>query len=78
MIDGMRLNARVYIYRRHDGSTFESDQRIAEDSLVSCPTTGRQGEVGLRQAGVARASPARACVAARPSSCNSASISAGS
>jgi predicted nucleic acid-binding Zn ribbon protein len=32
----------VYVYRRQDGSTFE--QRISEDSLVSCPTTGQKVE----------------------------------
>jgi putative FmdB family regulatory protein len=32
----------VYVYRRDDGSTFEVVQRITEDSLVSCPTTGRR------------------------------------
>jgi predicted nucleic acid-binding Zn ribbon protein len=30
----------VYVYRRQDGSTFEIEQRITEDSLISCPTTG--------------------------------------
>ena len=34
----------VYVYRRQDGSTFEIEQRITEDSLVSCPTTGQQVE----------------------------------
>ena len=30
----------VYVYRRQDGSTFEIEQRITEDSLSTCPTTG--------------------------------------
>jgi predicted nucleic acid-binding Zn ribbon protein len=34
----------VYVYRREDGSTFEFGQRITEDSLVSCPTTGQKVE----------------------------------
>jgi predicted nucleic acid-binding Zn ribbon protein len=29
----------VYVYRRRDGSTFELEQRISADALVSCPTT---------------------------------------
>jgi len=34
----------VYVYRRQDGSTFEIEQRITEDGLVSCPTTGERVE----------------------------------
>ncbi len=34
----------VYVYRRQDGSTFEFEQRITADSLVSCPTTGQKVE----------------------------------
>jgi putative FmdB family regulatory protein len=34
----------VYVYRRQDGSTFEIEQRITEDSLVSCPMTGQKVE----------------------------------
>jgi predicted nucleic acid-binding Zn ribbon protein len=34
----------VYVYRRHDGSTFEIEQRITEDSLIRCPTTGLEVE----------------------------------
>ena len=34
----------VYVYRRQDGSTFELEQRITEDSLVGCPTTGQSVE----------------------------------
>jgi predicted nucleic acid-binding Zn ribbon protein len=34
----------VYVYRRQDGSTFEIEQRITEDSLASCPTTGQNVE----------------------------------
>jgi predicted nucleic acid-binding Zn ribbon protein len=38
----------VYVYRRRDGSTFELEQRITVDALVSCPTTG-QGVVRVMQ-----------------------------
>lgn len=31
----------TYTYRREDGSTFEVEQRITEDPLVTCPTTGQ-------------------------------------
>jgi len=34
----------VYVYRRRDGSTFETEQRMAEDALVDCPTTGQHVE----------------------------------
>lgn len=34
----------VYVYRRHDGSSFELEQRITVDALVSCPTTGQSVE----------------------------------
>jgi predicted nucleic acid-binding Zn ribbon protein len=34
----------VYVYRRRDGSTFELEQRITVDALVSCPTTGQAVE----------------------------------
>ena len=34
----------VYVYRRQDGSTFELEQRITVDALVSCPTTGQRVE----------------------------------
>ena len=34
----------VYVYRREDGSVFELEQRMAEDSLATCPTTGQQVE----------------------------------
>jgi putative FmdB family regulatory protein len=34
----------VYVYRRLDGSTFETQQRMAEDALVACPTTGQSVE----------------------------------
>ena len=30
----------VYVYRRDDGSTFELEQRMTADALISCPTTG--------------------------------------
>ena len=35
------LTVPVYVYRREDGSTFEVQQRMTEDSLVRCPTTGQ-------------------------------------
>jgi predicted nucleic acid-binding Zn ribbon protein len=31
----------VYVYRRRDGSSFELEQRITVEALVSCPTTGQ-------------------------------------
>jgi predicted nucleic acid-binding Zn ribbon protein len=34
----------VYVYRRRDGSSFELEQRITVDALVSCPTTGQSVE----------------------------------
>ena len=34
----------VYVYRTRDGSTFETEQRMAEDALVACPTTGQSVE----------------------------------
>jgi predicted nucleic acid-binding Zn ribbon protein len=34
----------VYVYRRQDGSTFEIQQRITEEALVECPTTGQSVE----------------------------------
>jgi predicted nucleic acid-binding Zn ribbon protein len=34
----------VYVYRREDGSTFELQQHMAEDSLDRCPTTGQRVE----------------------------------
>jgi predicted nucleic acid-binding Zn ribbon protein len=34
----------VYVYRRQDGSTFEIEQRMTQDSLVICPTTGQHVE----------------------------------
>jgi hypothetical protein len=34
----------VYVYRRQDGSTFETEQRMAEDALVDCPKTGHSVE----------------------------------
>ena len=43
-IEESRLIVPVYVYRRQDGSTFEIEQRITDDSLVSCPTTGQSVE----------------------------------
>lgn len=34
----------IYVYRREDGSTFEIKQRMSEDSLTECPTTGQKVE----------------------------------
>jgi putative FmdB family regulatory protein len=34
----------VYVYRRRDGSTFETQQRMAEAALIACPTTGQTVE----------------------------------
>ena len=31
----------TYVYKREDGSTFEIEQRITEDALTTCPTTGQ-------------------------------------
>ena len=31
----------TYIYKREDGTTFEIEQRITEDVLTVCPTTGQ-------------------------------------
>jgi predicted nucleic acid-binding Zn ribbon protein len=39
-----RFAVPVYVYRRRDGSSFELEQRITEDALVSCPTTGQTVE----------------------------------
>jgi predicted nucleic acid-binding Zn ribbon protein len=43
-VEESRLTVPVYVYRRQDGSTLEIEQRISEDSLVSCPTTGQRIE----------------------------------
>jgi putative FmdB family regulatory protein len=34
----------IYEYRRADGSVFEVMQKISEDALVVCPTTGQPVE----------------------------------
>ena len=34
----------TYVYRRQDGSTFEIEQRMSEQRLVICPTTGQMVE----------------------------------
>lgn len=31
----------TYVYRREDGTTFETEQRITEDPLQTCPETGQ-------------------------------------
>ena len=38
------MTVPTYVYRRQDGSTFEVEQRITDDTLVSCPTTGQTVE----------------------------------
>jgi predicted nucleic acid-binding Zn ribbon protein len=38
------LKVPTYVYRWRDGSTFETQQRMAERPLVACPTTGQSGE----------------------------------
>jgi predicted nucleic acid-binding Zn ribbon protein len=43
-VEESRVIVPVYVYRREDGSTFEIAQRITEDSLVICPTTGQKVE----------------------------------
>lgn len=40
----MQLIVPVYVYRRHDGSSFELEQRITVDALLICPTTGQSVE----------------------------------
>ena len=32
----------VYEYQREDGSVFEINQRMSEDALTTCPTTGQK------------------------------------
>lgn len=32
----------TYEYKREDGSTFEYEQRITEEALTICPTTGQK------------------------------------
>ncbi|MEQ9265664.1 MAG: zinc ribbon domain-containing protein [Balneolaceae bacterium] len=32
----------TYEYKREDGTTFEISQRMSEDSLTICPTTGQK------------------------------------
>ena len=34
----------TYVYRREDGTTFETKQRITEDPLEECPETGQPVE----------------------------------
>jgi predicted nucleic acid-binding Zn ribbon protein len=36
------MHVPVYVYRRQDGSRFELKQRMADDTLVDCPTTGQR------------------------------------
>ena len=39
----------MYVYRRRDGSTFELEQRITVDALVTCPTTGQAVDRVMQQ-----------------------------
>ncbi|MFV1980945.1 MAG: FmdB family zinc ribbon protein [Rhodothermia bacterium] len=32
----------TYVYKREDGTTFEVMQRITDDALATCPTTGQK------------------------------------
>ena len=32
----------TYTYKREDGSIFEIDQKITEEALTTCPTTGQK------------------------------------
>ena len=32
----------TYVYKREDGTRFEIQQRITEDALETCPTTGQK------------------------------------
>lgn len=34
----------TYVYRRDDGTTFETQQKITEDALDKCPETGQPVE----------------------------------
>ena len=31
----------TYVYRREDGTTFETFQRMSDEALKTCPTTGQ-------------------------------------
>ena len=42
----------VYTYRREDGSTFDIRQRIFEDALHTCPTTGQMVSRVIQPAGI--------------------------
>ena len=42
----------TYVYRREDGSTFETQQRITEPALETCPTTGQKVKRVISSAGV--------------------------
>ena len=42
----------TYVYRREDGSTFETQQRITEPALDVCPTTGQKVKRVISSAGV--------------------------
>ncbi|MDR9417125.1 MAG: zinc ribbon domain-containing protein, partial [Gracilimonas sp.] len=32
----------TYEYKREDGTTFEITQKMSEDALTTCPTTGQK------------------------------------
>ena len=42
----------VYTYRREDGSTFDIRQRIFDDALRNCPTTGQMVSRVIQPAGI--------------------------
>ena len=42
----------VYTYRREDGTTFDMRQRIVEDALRVCPTTGQMVSRVIQPAGI--------------------------
>ncbi len=41
----------TYTYKREDGTTFEFEQRITENALTTCPTTGQNVKRIIRGAG---------------------------
>ena len=42
----------TYVYKRDDGTTFEVKQRITEDALEVCPTTGQKVKRVISGAGL--------------------------
>lgn len=41
----------TYTYKREDGTTFEFEQRITEEAIATCPTTGQKVKRIIRGAG---------------------------